>query len=233
MRIRLSLPRPLARALGRLYGGFHRTLRLEGVLPDGSRVTPASYPFGREIFAFCERDAFALGGILGRARFTTLVAPGRDGDWATEVVTSLGGRVVRGATERGGTQALAQLLREVPGDDGPLALVVDGPLGPSGLAKGGAVVCAARTGRPLRPVGAAARRAFVVGPSWSKIWLPFPFSRVVVVVGEPLPVPAELDRAERNRLAGELTTRLAEARRRALAEVAGARRGAGVLEVGT
>jgi hypothetical protein len=209
----------VARALGRLYGVLHGTLRVEGLLPDGSRVTPATYPFGREVFAFCERDAFALGGILGRAQFTTLIAPGRDGDWATEVVTSLGGRVIRGATDRGGAQALAQLLRDLPGDDGPLALVVDGPLGPSGIAKGGAVVCSARTGRPLRPVAAAARRALVVTRSWSKIWLAFPFSRVVVVVGEPLPVPAGLDRAGRARLTSELTVRLAEARRRALAAV--------------
>ncbi len=219
MKIRLSPPRPVARVLGRLYGALHATLRVEGFLPDGLRVTPAAYPFGREIFAFCERDAFALGGILGNARFTTLIAPGRDGDWATEAVKSLGGRVVRGATERGGAQALSQLLRNLPGDSGPLALVVDGPLGPAGVAKGGAVVCAARTGRPLRPVAAAARRALVVTRSWSKIWLPLPFSRVVVVVGEPLPVPAGLDRPGRERLAGELTVRLAEARLRALTEV--------------
>jgi lysophospholipid acyltransferase (LPLAT)-like uncharacterized protein len=200
------------------------------LLPDGSRVTPATYPFGREIFAFCERDAFAHGGILGRARFTTLIAPGRDGDWATEAVTSLGGRVIRGATERGGTEALARLLRALPGDEGPLALVVDGPLGPSGIAKGGAVVCAARTGRPLRPTAAAARRTIVITRSWSKIWLPLPFSRVVVVVGAPLPVPPGLDRAGRARLAGELTVRLAEARRRALVEVEAAATATGVPE---
>lgn len=222
MRIRLSLPRRLARALGRLYGLLHQTLRVEAILPDGSRITPATYPFGREIFALCERDAFALAGILGQARFTTLVAPGRDGDWATEVVTSLGCRVVRGATLRGGAKALAQLLRGLPGDDGPLALVVDGPLGPAGVAKGGTVVCAARTGRPLRPLGAAARRAPILRRSWSKIWLPLPFSRVVIVLGEPLPVPAALDRPDRERLAGELTARLAAARSRALEEVAGA-----------
>lgn len=220
MKLRLSLPRPVARALGRIYGALHGTLRVEALLPDGSRVTPATYPFGREVFALCERDAIALGGALGRARFTTLIAPGRDGDWATEAVEAFGCRVVRGATERGGARALAKLLRELPDDDGPLALVVDGPLGPSGVAKGGAVVCAARTGRPLRPLGAASRRAIVVGRSWSKIWIPLPFARVVVVVGEPLPVPAELDRDGRERLAAELTTRLAETRRRALAEVA-------------
>lgn len=220
MKLRLSLPRPLARVLGRLYGLLHGTLRVEGILPDGTRTSPADYPFGREVFALCERDAFALGGVLGRARFTTLIAPGRDGDWATEAVEAFGCRVVRGATERGGSTALARLLRGLPEDDGPLALVVDGPLGPTGVAKGGAVVCAARTGRPLRPLGAASRRAIVVSRSWSKLWIPLPFSRVVVVVGEPLRVPAELDRAARERLAAELTARLAEARRRALEEVA-------------
>ena len=220
VKIRLSPPRPVARALGRLYGALHGTLRVEGLLPDGSRVTPAAYPFGSEVFALCERDAFALGGILGRARFTTLIAPGRDGDWATEVVEALGGRVVRGATETGRRPgARSASFATCPETTDPLALVVDGPLGPSGVAKGGAVVCAARTGRPLRPLGAAARRALVVTRSWSKIWLPLPFSRVVVVVGEPLPVPAGLDRAGRERLAGELTVRLAEVRRRALAEV--------------
>ncbi len=219
MKIRLSPPRPVVRALGRLYGALHRTLRVEMLLPDGSRVTPATYPFGREVFAFCERDTFAVGGILGSARFTTLIAPGRDGDWATEAVKLLGGRVVRGATERGGTQALSRLLRGLPGDDGPLALVVDGPLGPSGIPKGGAVVCAARTGRPLRPAAAAGRRALVVTRSWSSIWIPVPFTRVVVVIGEPLHVPPGLDRAGRARLVGELTVRLAEARRRALSEV--------------
>ena len=230
MRIRLSPPRPVAWTLGRLYGALHGTLRVELLLSDGSRVTPATYPYGREIFALCERDAFALAGIMGRARFTTLVAPGRDGDWATEALEAIGCRVVRGATERGGARALAHLLRELPGDNGPLALVVDGPLGPSGVAKGGAVVCAARTGRLLRPLGAAARRVLVIRRSWSKIWIPGPFTRVVVVVGEPLHVPPGLDRAGRARLADELTLRLAEARRRALAEVAEAEETTGASE---
>lgn len=232
MRVRVAPPRAVARALGRLYGALYATLRVEGVLADGSRATPATYPFGREIFALCERDALALGGVLARTRFTTLIAPGRDGDWATEAVTALGGRVVRGATERGGAPALARLLRDLPGDDGPLGLVVDGPLGPSGIAKGGAVVCAGRTGRPLRPVAAAARRAVVVRRSWSRIWIPLPFARVVVVVGEALAVPAGLDRAQRDRFAGELTARLSDARRRALAEARCGTEEPGAAEVG-
>jgi len=213
-------PRLLVRLLARLYGNLHATLRVEALLADGSRTTPRDYPFGREVFALSERDALALGGILAAARFTTLVAPGRDGDWATEVATALGGRVVRGATARGGARALSSLLRDLPGDGGPLALVVDGPLGPAGVAKAGAVVCAARTGRPLRPVAAASRRELVLGSSWSRLWLPLPFSRVVVVVGEALPVPDAAGREARETLARELSARLAVARAAALAEAA-------------
>lgn len=213
-------PRLVVRLLARLYRALHATLRVEGLLPDGSRATPATYPFGREIFALSERDALALGGVLSSSRFTTLVARGRDGDWATEVAESLGGRVVRGATGRGGSRALAELLRSLPADDGPLALVVDGPLGPAGEAKPGAVLCAARTGRPLRAVAAAARREVVLGATWSRLWLPLPFTRVVVVVEEPLAVGEAAGREARATLARELSARLSRARERALAEAA-------------
>lgn len=213
-------PRFAVRLLARLYRALHATLRVEGLLPDGSRTTPGTYPFGREIFALSERDALALGGVLSSARFTTLVARGRDGDWATEVAEALGGKVVRGATGRGGSRALAELLRALPSDDGPLALVVDGPLGPAGEAKPGAVLCAARTGRPLRAVAAAARREVVLGSTWSRLWLPLPFSRVVVAVEEPLPVGEAPGRASREALARELSARLSRARERAVAEAA-------------
>lgn len=213
-------PRLLVRLLGRLYRLLYRTLRVEGILPDGARTAPAAYPFGREVFALSERDALALGGVLASARFTTLVAPGRDGDWATEVASALGARVVRGATARGGARALSGLLRALPTDDGPLALVVDGPLGPAGAAKPGAVVCAAHTGRPLRPVAAAARRELVLGKTWSRLWLPLPFARVVIVVGDALPVGGADGREARETLARELSGRLEAARARALREAA-------------
>lgn len=219
MKLRLSLPRPVARALGRLYGVLHGTLRVEGLLPDGSRVTPATYPFGREVFALCERDAFALGGALGRARFTTLIAPGRDGDWATEAVEAFGCRVVRGATERGGAQALARLLRDLRRRRPPRPRRRRSAR-PLGHRQGGRRRLRGEDGKAAPTPRGGVPAAVVVGRSWSKIWIPLPFSRVVVVIGEALSVPAGLDRAGRERFAAELTLRLAEARRRALAEVA-------------
>ena len=206
----------LVRVLARVYALLFRTLRLEAVVEDLPVRHPRDYAFSSELFALSERDVFGLGGVLARARFTVLVARGRDGDWATEAVEELGGTVVRGAFLRGGAAAYAALRRALADGDGPVGLVVDGPLGPEGQAREGAVGCAVATGRPLRPVAAAARRAIVFRRSWSHIWIPLPFTRVVVACGAPMPVPQGSGREARRLLTAELSVRIARERARAL-----------------
>ncbi len=44
--------------------------------------------------------------------------------------------------------------------------------------------------------------------SWSRIFLPLPGARVVIVTGADFPVAAPLDRARIETLSGELTARL-------------------------
>ena len=66
-----------------------------------------------------------------------------------------------------------------------MGLVVDGPLGPAGRAKPGAVVCARRepAGRSVR--SARPRDARLSFPrTWSGIYLPLPFTRLVIVVDD-------------------------------------------------
>jgi hypothetical protein len=112
----------------------------------------------------------------------------------------------------------------------PAALVVDGPLGPTGAAKPGAVFCAVKTGRPLRALGAAARRAVVLDRLWSKLYIPLPFTRVVVACDAPLWHQAsassrdEVEHYGRIKpLTEELTGRLAAMRKRAVDAVSGPR----------
>jgi lysophospholipid acyltransferase (LPLAT)-like uncharacterized protein len=215
----VRLPAGAGRVLGPLLRLWSRTLRLSGTLHDGSGVDPIEVARRPEIFALCERDAFGLCGLLSRARFLALVAHGPDGDWATAAARSLGCEVVRGATRRAGLQGLAELVARLSEWPGPAVLLVDGPVGPCGVAQPGALVCASASGRPVRPVAAAARRAVVLRGAWSQIWLPWPGSRVAAVAGEPLHVPPGIARAEAALLAGELSRRLAGARERALAAV--------------
>lgn len=212
-----ALTRLGVRVLAQAYRRYHRTLTVRILMPNGSTIAPDEYPFGSEIFALCERDAFALAGITASLGFTVLVAHGKDGDWASAALETIGCRVVRGSTARGGSTALWRLATALRRSARPVAVVVDGPLGPSGQAKPGAIGCAQRARRPLRPLGAAARRRIEFTGAWSRIYLPLPFTTVHVVCDAPMHVPSDGGHDAVASATGELTTRLATARARALA----------------
>ena len=201
--------------LARLSRKLFSTWSLRGFLHDGRVVEVRQYPFGRQIFATCEGDAIALAAFGMDLEFTVLIAPGRDGDLATAVAEGIGWRAVRGATRRGGAAALRELVRRLLASDSPGIVSVDGPLGPPGEAKEGVLLCARDSGRPIVPVGAAARRRIVVPGAWSGLFVPLPFTRVAAAAGEPLSVPATCARSELAPLARELTRRIREARERA------------------
>ena len=195
--------------LAHLFRAYYATLRIRVLLLDGTVIRPADYPFSRELFALCERDSLALAGMVAKARFTVLVAKGRDGDWASAVLERLGCRVARGSSLRGGTRALKELLDAVHGSTGPAGIVVDGPLGPAGQAKGGVILCGMHVGSPVRALGAATAHRITFRKSWSRIYLPLPFSRVTVAVDDPLPSLEACQVDEVEDFAHLLTQRLA------------------------
>jgi len=201
--------------VARLYGVYYSTLRLRVLLLDGSVISPASYSFGREVFALCERDALALAGLVARAKFTVLVASSRDGDWASALLARMGCRVVRGSSIRDGAKALKGLLDILKVSDGPAGIVVDGPLGPPGRAKGGVILCGRFAARPIRALAAEASRRVIFKRSWSRIYIPLPFSRVTLALDEPLPGVEEPHAEAVGDLALELSGRLSLMRERA------------------
>jgi lysophospholipid acyltransferase (LPLAT)-like uncharacterized protein len=202
--------------LAPLFRAYFRTLSLSMHRPDGSKTTVANWVFSNEIYAASERDHFVLVVPTLKTSFTTLIAPGRDGDYPTAVAEGFGHCVVRGSSRRAGRAALYSLVKALRDRPGPAAVAVDGPLGPVGRAKGGVLVCAALSGRPIVPVAAAARRRIDFPRAWSSIYLPLPFTRAVVVCGEPLVVSGSGVDEERSALLDELSARIAAARAEAL-----------------
>jgi len=63
----------------------------------------------------------------------------------------------------------------------------DGPYGPQGVLKKGVLHVALQSRIPILPVRFIASRIFVL-PSWDRKPLPFPFSRLTVVISEPIVV---------------------------------------------
>ena len=73
-----------------------------------------------------------------------------------------------------------------------LAVAVDGPLGPYHVAKYGLVRLASRLQLLVVPLSITAQHKIVMKKRWDKMEFPLPFSRVLLGVGQPFKIPAEV-----------------------------------------
>lgn len=208
--------RPLMRLAGWSFALWLRTLRVRVQWTDGSMKPLADVEEGNLLFAFSERDVLTiLAGASGR-RFITLVDDSSDGDWAAAAATATGCRCIRGSSLHGGLRALRGLIRALQEDEHPAAIAVDGPVGPAGHAQPGIAFCAALTGRSIVPLAAAASWRIDFPHAWAGHYLPLPWSRALVVAGEPLSVRRDASREEIDTVTRTITDRLRELRERAL-----------------
>lgn len=128
------------------------------------------------------------------ARVTILVSYSRDGELVTQLLSRFGLQTTRGSTSRGGVRGLLAIVNKVR-NGVHAAFTPDGPHGPRYQAQLGLVLVAKRTGAPILPMTFGAQWKRVLA-SWDAFLLPLPFSRIVVVYGEPIYVPADASAAD-------------------------------------
>lgn len=118
-----------------------------------------------------------------------LVSHHADGELISRIVGMLGGRTVRGSTNKRGMTALRVMMRQA----GHLAITPDGPRGPRRVVQSGAIYLASRTGMPIITSGLAYRKCHH-HRSWDRMAIPYPGTVAQTTFGEIVDVPAELDR---------------------------------------
>ena len=137
-----------------------------------------------------------------------------DGEWIAKIIHRFGYTTARGSTSRNAARAALRAKRAME-QGRPVGVTLDGPRGPALVAQPGAVWLAKATGNPLLPFHVEAE-SYWSAPSWDAAQIPYPFSRIAVVVGEPMFVPADADDAALNATRLELERRLAVLRPQAL-----------------
>jgi lysophospholipid acyltransferase (LPLAT)-like uncharacterized protein len=177
----------LGRALlGMLLGIVARlwlaTLRVR-VVADPALEAVRDRPW---ILAFWHGTQWPLLAWRGRRRTVVLVSLSLDGSMQARALALQGLRVVRGSSSRGGARGLARLVREMKRGACDAAFAVDGPRGPIGVAKGGAVVAARATGGVLVPLAGIVRSGIVLERTWDRFAIAWPFTRVDVRLGAPI-----------------------------------------------
>jgi hypothetical protein len=140
-----------------------------------------------------------------------MVSASRDGDLIAHTMARFGLRSARGSSKHGGDAALQGMIDEVNAARCSAGMIVDGPLGPAGIAKRGVILLARETGLPIVPGNWWARPRLQFG-SWDRTILPLPFARMVFAFEPALQVPPDADDATVESLREELTRRLARAR---------------------
>ena len=146
---------------------------------------------GPHVLAFFHGTQLMLHGLGRRRRTCVMVSRSRDGDLQAAALGLLGFDVVRGSSSRGGTRALAAIVRRLRQPDTDAVFAVDGPRGPYGVVKPGVLVAAEHAGASIIPAGAAARRRLVLERAWDRFVLPLPFTRVEIVLGPPFDLGAD------------------------------------------
>ena len=146
----------------------------------------------------------------------TLTSDHPDGRLIARTTAHFGLRTVSGSSSRGGAAALRRMVRLIAGGSS-VAITPDGPRGPRMRAQDGAIGLARMAGVPIVPVSYSSQRRRLLG-SWDRFVLALPFTRGIIVWGDPITVPPDADAETREAARRQLEERLnaitAEADRR-------------------
>jgi lysophospholipid acyltransferase (LPLAT)-like uncharacterized protein len=142
------------------------------------------------------RGAIFLVWFFRRLKPMIMFSRSNDGELIAGFAEKLGVVPVRGSSSRGGGQALRTMVKFLNGDGSRFAAtVLDGPRGPRFEAKKGLLFLAKIGGAPMVPVAVSAWPAITLKKAWDRTLIPLPFSRVTVVIGEPIHIPSDTDSA--------------------------------------
>ena len=142
---------------------------------------------GERFIATFWHDRLVLATWFWRRRgIVVMTSRSFDGEYIARFIQRFGYGAARGSSTRGGTEALEEMSTCLSyGIDA--ALSIDGPRGPRYVAKRGAVRLAAMSGQPILPFCIAAEHFWRIG-NWDRLQIPRPFTRAVMLVGEPIRV---------------------------------------------
>jgi lysophospholipid acyltransferase (LPLAT)-like uncharacterized protein len=126
-----------------------------------------------------------------------LISMSRDGEAVAKAIRHLGLDAVRGSSthkrkkkDKGGVAAIAETSRRLRAGS-VVCVTPDGPRGPAELVQPGPIMLAQRSGARIVPYALDCKTVFRLN-TWDKFMIPLPFTRGVMIIGDPIGI-AKLD----------------------------------------
>ncbi len=111
-----------------------------------------------------------------------MISQSRDGELIAGVANKIGWHTARGSSTRGGKNAMGAMISHIK-QHGFGAHILDGPTGPIGKVKAGAIKIAKETNAFIVPFYITSENAWFF-KSWDRFMLPKPFSKVTLTFGD-------------------------------------------------
>lgn len=152
-----------------------------------------------------------VAGILSHCDepYTMIISESKDGELVAVTCQKFGHNPARGSSTRGGKKALIEVVKKIKAGF-PAALTVDGPKGPSKVVKPGVIEMARLSRSPIITMSPYPTRFWTFKKSWDQFRFPKPFSKIVVVIGEPIIVDDSISREHFNELALTIANKINE-----------------------
>ncbi|MBI4041815.1 MAG: DUF374 domain-containing protein [Deltaproteobacteria bacterium] len=166
---------------------YIRTLRVRILNEEGEKLVRDRST--RYIYGHYHEDIPFIALSHAYSNFMTMASRSQDGELISRLLSLLGYSMVRGSTRHFGAQLVTSMKEGIRhGKD--LVLAVDGPKGPRRTVKPGIVYMARETQTRVILIAAAAKRQFIFKRSWDAMWIPWPFTKAVIFVSNPIEVSA-------------------------------------------
>ncbi len=113
-----------------------------------------------------------------------MISQSRDGELISRVARRVGWKTARGSSSKGGSTAMSAMIAHLKSHKFA-AHILDGPQGPIGKVKPGAIQIANKSGALIVPFYVVADNAWYF-KSWDQFMLPKPFSKVKLCYGNEI-----------------------------------------------
>lgn len=135
------------------------------------------------IYAFFHQDEIALIPYFCEKDITVMVSQSKDGEIMTEFLRPNRISTVRGSSSRGAVGAFLAIYKRLS-EGRKIAMAVDGPRGPIYKVKDGVIKLHEKSRHPIVPLKAYPGRFYLFHKAWNQARLPYPFSKIKLIVGK-------------------------------------------------
>lgn len=122
---------------------------------------------------------------------SAVISASRDGQYLADFMKFFGVEALRGSSSKKGANAMLGAIHQIESGRN-VVFTPDGPRGPIYQIKNGPVAVASKTGALLLPFVLNSSSYWEL-KSWDKFQIPKPFSKLTMVIGEPIVIPPDLN----------------------------------------